>query len=63
MLVLARKIGEEIIIGDDIRVKVIRVDGKVVRLGIDAPDHVGILRKELFDLKGLDDGDTERVAE
>lgn len=62
MLVLARKVGEEIVIDNDTIVKIIRIDGKVVRVGIEAPDHKKILRRELFDLEGQDNGDTERVA-
>ena len=50
MLVLTRRIGEEIVIPDlDIRIKVIRRDGKSVRLGISAPDDVRIQRSEVCD--------------
>ena len=47
MLVLSRKKSESIHIGDEIRIKVIDVRGKTVRLGIEAPDDVSILRAEL----------------
>lgn len=47
MLVLSRKIGEEVIIDDCIRVKVIEVRGKRVRLGIEAPEFIAIVRGEL----------------
>lgn len=47
MLVLARKVDEGITIGDDIVVKVISVENGVVKLGIDAPKNVSILRDEL----------------
>ncbi|MFT7860691.1 MAG: carbon storage regulator CsrA [Sulfurimonas sp.] len=47
MLVLARKVDESIVIGDDIVVKVVSVDNGVVKLGIDAPKDVSILRDEL----------------
>lgn len=48
MLVLSRKISEVILIGDNVRVMVVGIDvrGKV-RLGIDAPLHVRIVREEL----------------
>lgn len=46
MLVLTRKQGEEILIGDDIRIKIIRTGGNV-RIGIDAPDHIRVVRSEL----------------
>ena len=47
MLILSRKIDESILLGDDIRVKVISIDKGIVKLGIDAPNHVSILREEL----------------
>ncbi len=49
MLVLSRKIGEEIIIGDNIRVMVVAVRGNQVRLGFSAPEDVTIHRAELRD--------------
>jgi len=49
MLVLSRKIGEEIVIGNDIRVTVVDVKGSRVKLGIQAPNDVGIFRSELRD--------------
>ncbi len=47
MLVLARKTDESIIIGDDIHVKIISIEKGVVKLGIDAPADVSIIREEL----------------
>lgn len=47
MLVLGRKTGETITIGDNIKVSVIRLEGGRVRLGVDAPKDVCILRAEL----------------
>lgn len=47
MLVLARRIGEEIVIDGDIRVSVLEVRGSQVRLGIIAPQDVRVLRQEL----------------
>jgi carbon storage regulator len=48
MLVLNRKIGERIVIGDGIVVTVVKVQGKQVRLGIEAPLSVSIRRQELL---------------
>jgi carbon storage regulator len=48
MLVLTRRIGEEIVIAGDIRVTVLAVTGKAVRLGITAPSSVRVLREELL---------------
>lgn len=47
MLVLSRKAGEEILIGDNIRLVVNRVSGNRVTIGIAAPDDVHIIRGEL----------------
>lgn len=47
MLILSRKIDEAILIGDDIRIKVVSIEKGIVKLGIDAPTHVSILREEL----------------
>jgi carbon storage regulator CsrA len=49
MLVLARKLDESIVIGEDIIIKVISIDKGVVKLGIDAPKSVSIIRNELLD--------------
>jgi carbon storage regulator len=48
MLVLSRKIGEEIVIGGDIRVRVVSIQGNQVRLGFIAPQEVSIKRQELL---------------
>jgi carbon storage regulator len=47
MLVLARRIGEEIVIDGDIRLTVVSVRGKTVRLGIAAPPSVPVDREEI----------------
>lgn len=49
MLVLTRKIGESIMIGDQIEVKVISVEGDQVKLGIVAPKSVKVHRSEIFE--------------
>ena len=49
MLVLARKINESIIIGDDIEVVVLEVQGEQVKLGINAPKSIKIYRKEIYE--------------
>lgn len=48
MLVLSRKKGEAIIIGDGIEITVLGVEGDVVKLGIQAPKEVDIYRKEIY---------------
>lgn len=47
MLVLSRKVGESVLIGDRIHITVVAVHGNQVRLGFNAPDDVRILREEL----------------
>jgi len=47
MLVLSRKIDDEIIIDDNISIRVLKVKGNTVRLGISAPSDVNIMRGEL----------------
>jgi carbon storage regulator len=47
MLVLSRKVGERILIGDDIAVTVVRVAPGIVRLGVEAPDELPIVREEI----------------
>jgi carbon storage regulator len=48
VLVLSRRIGESVIIGDDIVVTVLEVRGDVVRVGIDAPRSVRVHREEVY---------------
>lgn len=48
MLVLSRKAGEEIVIGDNVRLVVYHIQGSRVRLGIAAPDGVSVYRSELL---------------
>lgn len=48
MLVLTRKKGESIIVDDCIEISVISVEGDVIKLGIKAPQHISIHRKEIF---------------
>jgi carbon storage regulator len=49
MLVLARKVGQQIVIGDQIEVTVLEVRGEQVRLGINAPRSIAVHRKELLE--------------
>lgn len=58
MLVLSRKEGERILIGDNISVTVVRVSGGGVRLGIVAPMEMAVVREELKDR--LDQADEEK---
>lgn len=47
MLVLSRRLGETLIIGDDIKITVLGISGNQVRIGIDAPKEVSVHREEV----------------
>ncbi len=49
MLILTRKSGESLMIGEDISVTVLGVKGNQVRIGIDAPKDISVHREEVFD--------------
>jgi carbon storage regulator len=49
MLILTRRVGESLIIGDDVVVNVLGVKGKQVRIGVDAPKDVSVHREEIYD--------------
>ncbi|HSB98193.1 MAG TPA: carbon storage regulator CsrA [Spongiibacteraceae bacterium] len=48
MLVLSRNTGEALIIGDNIRVTVLKISGDQVRLGIAAPENISVHREEVY---------------
>jgi carbon storage regulator len=48
MLVLSRRVGESVVVGDDVTITVLEVRGDVVRVGIDAPRSVSVHRAELL---------------
>jgi len=49
MLILTRKLGEKINIGDDITVTLVGIKGTQVKLGIEAPKHIEIHRQEIYE--------------
>jgi carbon storage regulator len=49
MLILTRRLGETLMIGDEVTVTVVGVKGNQIRLGIQAPKGVGVHREEIFD--------------
>ena len=64
MLVLTRKPGQSIMIGDGVEVQVLSVAGEKVRLGITAPRDVSIFRNEVYDrIEGESDARSEEVEE
>jgi carbon storage regulator len=60
MLVLTRKKGESIVIQDQIELTILSVDGDTVKVGISAPKHVDIFRKEVY--LSIQEANLESVA-
>lgn len=48
MLILTRRVGEVLRIGDDVSVTILSIKGNQVRIGIDAPDNLSIHREEIY---------------
>ena len=49
MLILTRRVGETVVIGDDVTVTVLGVKGNQVRLGVNAPKQVAVHREEIYE--------------
>ena len=59
MLILTRRVGETVMIGDEVTVTVLGVKGNQVRIGVNAPKHVAVHREEIFErIKREGDADT-----
>ena len=60
MLILTRRAGESLLIGEDVSITVLGVKGNQVRIGIDAPKEVAVHREEIYDrIQGDDDQEIE----
>ena len=69
MLILTRRVGETVMIGDEVAVTVLRVKGNQVRLGVNAPKSISVQREEIFHRikrengQGLEAVDNKQAAE
>ena len=62
MLVLSRKLGEKIVIGDNILVTVVKIDRNQIRIGIEAPPDVPVYREEIAPQRTLKSPVAQSVA-
>ena len=63
MLILTRRVGETVMIGDEVTVTVLGVKGNQVRIGVNAPKTVAVHREEIFErIKREQDGDAPVAA-
>jgi carbon storage regulator CsrA len=63
MLVLTRKQNQEILIGDNVKITVLKIKGNTVRLGIEAPRDVNVLRGELPRKESSVESEVPQIAE
>jgi carbon storage regulator len=63
MLILTRRVGESVVIGEDVSITVLGVKGNQVRIGVKAPKSVSVHREEIFErIKRENDGEGEKVS-
>jgi len=62
MLVLSRKLGEKIVIGDNIVVTVVKIDRNQIRIGIEAPQDVPVYREEIMPARSVRTADEATVT-
>ena len=60
MLILTRRVGETVMIGEEVSVTVLGVKGNQVRVGINAPKNVAVHREEIFDRIKSEDGTSDQ---
>jgi carbon storage regulator len=63
MLILTRRVGETVMIGDEVTITVLGVKGNQVRVGINAPKHVAVHREEIYERIKREQHPSEEVPE
>ncbi len=64
MLILTRRVGESLMIGDDVNVTVLGIKGNQVRIGVDAPKEIAVHREEIYQrIQQENSGDVTSQAE
>ena len=63
MLILTRRVGETVMIGDEVTITVLGVKGNQVRVGINAPKHVAVHREEIYERIKREQHPTEDLTE
>lgn len=63
MLILTRRIGEALMIGDDVTVTILGVKGNQVRIGVNAPKEVAVNREEIYQRMMREQGENVSLAE
>ena len=62
MLILTRRVGETLMIGDEVSVTVLGIQGNQVRIGVDAPKEIPVHREEIYDRIHKQNGEDDQPA-